>query len=339
MKKILPLLLVLTTLFCLPSNAQNHCIHFDGVDDYLGFPDFFLKNDFTVSFWMKADPVSNGGEDDRVISSGWMNRFELGISDLSCAGDEDDSLWLYDETSGVKCFDSNLRDDKWHHVAATIEGTTRTFYVDGVTVGTFESFANSEYPPIFKVAQWSGGVTNPTHFQGYVDEVRVWNFARSQTEIITTMSCELDGDEEGLIAYWTFNQGVAGGDNSAVTAIDDKSGNEVSGILYNMTLSGETSNFVLSDAFPNTLCTPSATKAILQTAITISPNPSKGLFSVSATDVLRASATIFDSKGALIDAFPFSQKMDVDLSQYADGLYFLQIITEEGTLTKRLLKL
>lgn len=41
-----------------------------------------------------------------------------------------------------------------------------------------------------------------------LDEVRIWNVARSAAEILRTMRQPLSGQEPGLVAYWRFDEGV-----------------------------------------------------------------------------------------------------------------------------------
>lgn len=82
------------------------------------------------------------------------------------------------------------------------------------------------------------------YFHGSIDELRVWNVARSTAEIQGVMNTELNGDESGLVAYYTFNQGVAGGDNTGMANLTDASSNVNNGTLKNFTLNGAASNWV-----------------------------------------------------------------------------------------------
>ena len=58
------------------------------------------------------------------------------------------------------------------------------------------------------------------------------------------MSNELIGNETGLVAYYNFNQGVAGGNNTAINSLTDKTSNAHNGTLNNFKLTGATSNWV-----------------------------------------------------------------------------------------------
>jgi len=45
------------------------------------------------------------------------------------------------------------------------------------------------------------------YFRGLIDEVRVWNVGRTQSEIKATMNTVLSGGEPGLVYYWRFDEG------------------------------------------------------------------------------------------------------------------------------------
>jgi hypothetical protein len=68
--------------------------------------------------------------------------------------------------------------------------------------------------------------------------------AKTQAEIQSSMNTELAGNEPGLVAYYNFNQGTAGGTNTAITSLFDKTVNGYDGTLNNFTLTGVTSNWV-----------------------------------------------------------------------------------------------
>lgn len=53
-----------------------------------------------------------------------------------------------------------------------------------------------------------GGCTDPSQgFHGLLDEVRLWNVARSQSDILRTMRATSGLEAHpGLVAWWQFNE-------------------------------------------------------------------------------------------------------------------------------------
>src|SRR5882757_10041439 len=103
----------------------------------------------------------------------------------------------------------------WYHLAfvtahstAESKDTTGT-YVNGAYVGKIDqgyalSPGGKDSLPVTIGANGSGGEL----WQGGIDEVRIWNVARSQTEIQTDMGNTLSGGESGLLSIWSFDQGI-----------------------------------------------------------------------------------------------------------------------------------
>lgn len=57
--------------------------------------------------------------------------------------------------------------------------------------------------PKIRKGSHNGDIRN--FFEGEIDEMRVWNVARTEAQIKATMSSSLTGSEPGLVAYWRFN--------------------------------------------------------------------------------------------------------------------------------------
>jgi len=94
---------------------------------------------------------------------------------------------------------NNVRvDNEWIHVAFSFDGTTCKLFVNGELANSTDKAA--------------GLIPNPvpisiigSKFLGKIDEVRIWNLARSQTAIQSTMNGALSGDETGLVAYYPMD--------------------------------------------------------------------------------------------------------------------------------------
>lgn len=136
---------------------------------------------------------------------------------------------------------TTLADNLWHHVAATFDGSTRKIYVDGVLKGQ-DSPSGHNVP---NTANFRIGSTNlGEYFNGNIDEVRIWNVARSAADILSAMNSTLIGNEAGLVAYYNFDEGVAAGSNSGITTVIDKTSFGNNGTLMNFSKSGSASNYV-----------------------------------------------------------------------------------------------
>ena len=92
---------------------------------------------------------------------------------------------------------------KWIHVAGTYDGSTVRLFIDGVMKGSngFDKAIGTNGQGIY-----IGGSTNYGWSYSVIDEVRLWNYARTQTEIASTMNYSLNGNEPGLIGYWPLNE-------------------------------------------------------------------------------------------------------------------------------------
>jgi Concanavalin A-like lectin/glucanases superfamily/Secretion system C-terminal sorting domain/F5/8 type C domain len=107
-----------------------------------------------------------------------------------------------------------LDDNNWHHAALTYNGSVLTLYIDGniesTVAATGAVITNGN---ILKIANFDN---DATPFAGSIDEVRIWNIARTQTEIQDKLDEVLIGNEAGLIAYYNFNDNLFNGQNRLV---------------------------------------------------------------------------------------------------------------------------
>lgn len=93
----------------------------------------------------------------------------------------------------------------WHHIAGTLSGTETRIYWDGQVVGTG---AHSGGIPASGAPLRIGIGETFEPWLGEVDEVRLWNLARTPAEVQSFMSSPLAGSEPGLVGYWKFDEGA-----------------------------------------------------------------------------------------------------------------------------------
>jgi hypothetical protein len=240
------LLAVLALFINAKSHAQNG-LRFDGTNDYVqtNFTGITGANARTVEAWIKPYFTST----QKVIASwGTMSpngtRFTFNLTGGT----------LRIEIGGQGFNGSTfIADTTWHHVAVVYDpSATLKFklYVDGALDGeanlsTYIMNTSSTGPMV--IGTRTDLINN---FQGWIDEVRVWDYARSQTEISINMSNEFCGLPTGLVSYFKLNQGIANGTNTGLTTAIDQVNSLQNGTLTGFSLSGSASNW--SDGYPLT---------------------------------------------------------------------------------------
>jgi len=96
--------------------------------------------------------------------------------------------------------------NQWVHFAMTWDGTTVRAYVNGVLKASKVSTSSSQKTLMTGATALTIGGYPPAYFNGQIDEFRVWNVARSASDIMSTMSHPLTGNEAGLTGYWKFDE-------------------------------------------------------------------------------------------------------------------------------------
>ena len=107
---------------------------------------------------------------------------------------------------------TQLPTNQWAHLAATVHGTTGTIYINGVAVGT--GVVNAA-PNNLRTNNYIGrsNYAADGYANAIFDDVRIWNVARTQSQIQAFMHHSLAGTEPGLVGYWRLDEGV--GTNAA----------------------------------------------------------------------------------------------------------------------------
>ena len=216
------------------SGASLDC---DGGNDFVSCPPATNPaGPFTVEFWFNAN--STGGNPCPIgTRQGGVNGF------LFYTYPSGVQFWIGGTSWKNLGSSVPVSTGTWYHIAGTYDGVNRMeIYVDGVfnnsliTDGSYNHFpANNLY---------LGRHGDGSYFNGKIDEVRIWNRALCGAEIAAQYDCELSGTEPGLVAYYQFNHGVNGADNSGITTLDDLTSNNYDGTLTNFSLNGASSNWV-----------------------------------------------------------------------------------------------
>ena len=213
--------------------GAGYALQFDaGRQTYARIPDspgLEVSGAFTIEAWIYQTNASPHGY--RLFdkeTSGIGDGYNFDTYDM---GDARSGRRL--RLCGVTCVNGTTTYslNQWHHVAVTVSGTTATFFLDGQPdgggdVGTIQTnhldvlIGNSH----LGCGGTCGGVYE--YFNGTIDEVRLWDVARTRQQIDTTLGTALAGNEPGLVGYWPFDDGSG-------TSAADTSGNGHAATLVN----------------------------------------------------------------------------------------------------------
>ena len=93
----------------------------------------------------------------------------------------------------------NVRTAKvWQHVAFSFDGDKAKLYLDGIAIDSTRNWSGL-IPSLIPITSIG------TRFSGKIDEVRIWNMARSASEISQNMIGSVDENSEGLLAYYKMD--------------------------------------------------------------------------------------------------------------------------------------
>lgn len=314
--------------------TTNAAVRFNGVHDYVTFGAAPTLNatTFTLEAWIYREgagvttstgtgavvgvPIIAKG---RSESNASMNYF-LGINASNqLVADFEDAATTNRFVTGIASIPNNT----WTHVAASYEPVNAVWnlYINGVLDKTLDIGSNispaigSTHHASVASALSSTGVADG-FFNGKIDEVRIWNIARTQAQIQGTMNSQITTGT-GLIGRWGFNEN---GDSTAINSVGSPNGILRSVNPYtHPTIGGAawvSSGFIPTVTTPTTTTitnTPTSieygTSSISFTA-TVAPNPGGGKvqFYVDGTavgapvTVVSGTATLSTYNPALLNA-------------------------------------
>ncbi|OJJ21025.1 hypothetical protein BKI52_10650 [marine bacterium AO1-C] len=198
-------LMVVRTSEAAPDNSRGTMLTLDGAGDYVEVADNtsinFNSQSFTVEMWVKS--ASNAGTQTLISKQNGGAGYDL----IYNGG----TSLVFTVTDGIgststKTFGTSLSTTDWSHIAAVYNSATgnTTIYVNGQTdfagPGTAGINASNALPLRIGANQSAANA-----FTGNVDEVRIWNAARTADEIRENMHLTSQGSETNIVSYWQFN--------------------------------------------------------------------------------------------------------------------------------------
>ena len=116
-------------------------------------------------------------------------------------------------------------DGAWHHAAATYDGADWFLYLDGAQDGTASpnepANAATNVPTVVGGSLNTGSVA-AGYFAGVIDEVRIWDYARTEGQIDGAKDTAITSGQAGLLGVWNLDEGL-------LSSLGDSSGNAITG--------------------------------------------------------------------------------------------------------------
>lgn len=179
--------------------SQNSSLEFNGVDNHvrsINTYTYITSDVFTIEAWVNIDTQ----EEAIFASIGWTR---IGIG-MNANGEFISRTWTGNRNihnSGYQ-----LETNRWYHLAATFSTGNSTLFINGVQIGSpapcpIQGGTSDLY------IGW-GYVINESHFDGKLDEIRMWDDIRTENEILNNRDIEITDptSEANLIAYYKFNE-------------------------------------------------------------------------------------------------------------------------------------
>jgi hypothetical protein len=218
--------------------------------------------DRTIEFWMYARPTDWVAERNEIYvygNNGTTKAFGLdfGAPFVKNMPANHASLGpytngIYDDDTGVYLGITSAA-SQWIHVAMTWDRKALRTYVNGTLRITTMSGGATPTPLMTLMTPLTMGC-NPPYFScfgGLFDEVRVWNLARTDAEILGAFDKALVGNEVGLVGYWKFDE--APGATTVADAVTTVGHTAHPGLLMSATDAGAPT-FVVPDPLPPVTC-------------------------------------------------------------------------------------
>lgn len=182
-------------------SAQNSSLSMNG-GSFIEVPDapnLRFTNSMTIEAWIYLDDAVNN----TIIDKGDYNF----LFDTHPNGQP--ALGLYSRSFGWIYSTGSLPTHQWVHVAVSFKTGINgvNFYLNGTLLSSHTMNTNlySDNGPvnIGRQSPWSCACNL---FNGDMDELRIWNVARTQAEISENMNRNSLCDNTGLVAYFPFNE-------------------------------------------------------------------------------------------------------------------------------------
>jgi hypothetical protein len=179
-----------------------------------------LGSTYTISLWFNGLKNRASATSEFMMMDGYSNAGTNGNAAGSSVGNytmavySGDFLGAWDtafRSSGYAMTQANFPPDEWHHIVASFNNGTLTYYIDGAQVGNSVSYTGSPNIQIF--GSW---LDYSYGFADYFDDIQVYDNALSAGDVSTLFAGGRMQLTDGIVATWNFDDDT--GDDSVGSA-------------------------------------------------------------------------------------------------------------------------
>ncbi len=257
-------------------NTAGQALAFDGAADHVSFTNATLAahplTAITIEGWIRTS-----GADGTIMVIGDTTGSGSGITVDVNGGHLGFTVGNGSEVgSGI-----SVDDGVWHYVALTLSGGTANLYLDGnsIPVATVSGQAS------LSISNGSGSFGGG--FGGDMSDLRVWDYARTGSEIASNMDHRLTGQEAGLVDNWRLDD---------VYSLEGRYAPDTTGNAEGA-VSGATTTDVKPTVYSDTTMTREDTTTRGSLAIVDTDNPSATFTTTLTQQAAHGTVTLDDALG------------------------------------------
>lgn len=205
-------------------DAAGYALHFNGYSDFIRIDsashlfDISGPNAYTIASWIRPSPWDCKGHETATVISrcsdepGQSNCWYMGIS---CEGTP---VFSRDVGFAFVYAQKKLPWNSWSHIAVSFKDGVAHVHVNGTESSAYSQMPLSGkqvmYPyrggqslPTIIGARYSPGKSLNSHFNGAIDELRLYSRRLQGPEFLRVMNYTCDESEDNLVACFKFNKG------------------------------------------------------------------------------------------------------------------------------------
>ncbi|MBF0451050.1 MAG: hypothetical protein HQK75_10135 [Candidatus Magnetomorum sp.] len=277
----------------IPVAGSGKAVAFAGNETNFVIRDLFenIPESLTIEWFMNPSAIDNASKSFQISALDQPGTFSFHTS-------ADGAMTIgSDLETAIKTSTDEIIPNTWQHIAFTYEQGIGKLYKNGTLIQTRHGMTGS--------LPWKGLVGK--NISGQLDELRVWNIARTESDIRSNIYIPLTGNETGLVSYYQLDQ------PSSLNLMDTKD------LFHGDIQYPDSVTYILSTAWATRIVNSNGALSIkagydyegsLQTSIT--DQPSHGNISINNTDAVITYTVENNYSGTDVFSYEISDGLETD---------------------------